>query len=139
MEGGSEWVKGRPKPAPPRCRNGVNSPYLPACGFPPGEIAPDQGSDLHNLSERRCGVYFEYQESPCREDPIPSTHIQPASYSIPLPDQRLVLSSRDDGSQSAYSTHGSGLTGRDPKSRDAAFTEVVNMEGRVSFLLWSTP
>nr|VFK25262.1 MAG: hypothetical protein BECKLFY1418C_GA0070996_12303 [Candidatus Kentron sp. LFY] len=42
-----QWVRGRQKPPPPRCRNGVNSPYLPAYVFlvpgdsrviaPPGE------------------------------------------------------------------------------------------------------
>jgi hypothetical protein len=31
---GPKWVRGRLSPAPPRYRNGVNSPYLPACGFP---------------------------------------------------------------------------------------------------------
>nr|VFK80890.1 MAG: Tetratricopeptide repeat-containing protein [Candidatus Kentron sp. SD] len=44
---GTQWVRGRQKPPPPRCRNGVNSPYLPAYVFlvpgdsrviaPPGE------------------------------------------------------------------------------------------------------
>jgi hypothetical protein len=34
----TEWVRGRLSPPPPRCRDGVNSPYLPACGFPaPGD------------------------------------------------------------------------------------------------------
>jgi len=28
-----KWVRGRPRPAPPRCRGGVNSPHLPACVF----------------------------------------------------------------------------------------------------------
>jgi len=30
QEGKGEGIN----PLPPRCRNGVNSPYLPACGFP---------------------------------------------------------------------------------------------------------
>ena len=29
-----EWVREWDEPPPPRCRHGVNSPYLPACGFP---------------------------------------------------------------------------------------------------------
>ena len=35
---GKAVVGGLVQPPPPRCRDGVDSPYLPACGFPaPGD------------------------------------------------------------------------------------------------------
>ena len=44
---GDKWVRERVIPLPPRCREGVNSPYLPACPFrAPGDpiaIAPTGG------------------------------------------------------------------------------------------------
>jgi hypothetical protein len=38
QEAGKAVVGGLVQPPPPRCRDGVDSPYLPACGFPaPGD------------------------------------------------------------------------------------------------------
>ena len=49
-----DWVSKWPKPPTPRCRNGVNSPYLPACGFP----APGDTLQVAPLEEHNSSVYL---------------------------------------------------------------------------------
>ena len=52
--------KGEGIPLPPRCRDRVNTLYLPACGFPaPGDpcsLALNEGTPAYSMSVDRAGT-----------------------------------------------------------------------------------
>ena len=68
----SQVGKGQAGPAPPRCRDGVNSPHLPACGFhapgDPIEIAPDG----EPISDRWSDLEWRSEKSPVLNQPRPA-------------------------------------------------------------------